>query len=136
MNAHMRFRNPDGTTKDWLIQEIPEGFRTRWGRTGQINQEKTFDKKRFPGGIYNEMRKRIQAQIRQGYEYVEGVPAGCPQGAVWQATGARAVHPRTEEAPALEPSAASPPGPSATNPPKPLEAPVWDLSRSQYPHFL
>jgi hypothetical protein len=136
MNAHLRFRNSDGTTKDWLIEETPEGFRTRWGRTGQVNQEKTFDKKRFPGGVYNEMRKRVQAQLRQGYEYVEGVPAGCPQGAVWQSAEERTVPPATEKAPAFEPPAASTANRTATNPTESSEAPVWDLSRSWYPLFL
>ena len=131
MDAHLRYRNPDGSTKDWVIEKIPGGFRIRWGKTEHVNRQVQYEDRRFPAGVFPEMRKRIQAQVRQGYRYVGGVPPGCPPGDVWESESGQlapppaAGAPTAPSAPAEQPQRRNPDG-----------MPVWDLSEIQFPLFI
>jgi hypothetical protein len=58
-----RYRNADGTTKDWAYRRLPDGgLEICWGRTGAISQTQTCDAAKA-----GEILQRAQQKQRKGY---------------------------------------------------------------------
>ncbi|AJF08171.1 WGR domain-containing protein [Geoalkalibacter subterraneus] len=67
--AHLRFDNPDGSSKDWIIRRTSDGFATEWGRTGKALQSKNFPGKNF-SNVDAEIQRRISEKYKKGYQDV------------------------------------------------------------------
>lgn len=60
-----RFTNPDRSTKDWAIRDNGDGtYITRWGKTGNRLQSKTFNKNA------RVMSEHINEKVSKGYKHI------------------------------------------------------------------
>ena len=59
----LRYRNADGTSKDWAYRRLPDGgTEICWGRTGSVSQTRTY------GAAHaREILRRAQEKQHKGY---------------------------------------------------------------------
>lgn len=75
MGEHLRYKNPDGTSKDWIIEELPNGdVRTSWGKTGKRMQSTVIPLDRCEGGTQAEYHRRLAEKLNKGYVPVQVTP--------------------------------------------------------------
>ena len=58
-----RYRNADGTSKDWAYRSLPDGaIEIGWGRTGAVSQRQSYG-----AAQTQEILQRAQQKRRKGY---------------------------------------------------------------------
>lgn len=66
-----RYRNPDGSTKDWAIGEFMGNICVFFGKTGASRLRRhNIPPEKHVATAAKEIERRIDEQLRQGYEYV------------------------------------------------------------------
>jgi len=67
MQISLRYHHPDGTSKDWFIEETSDGLLIQWGRTGATLQSKTIPASQCHPSVREEMMRRVARKEAKGY---------------------------------------------------------------------
>lgn len=69
--VHLRYQNPDGTSKDWIAEVVGNKLRVHFGKTGKrMQMRETPASQCADGNPLNELSLRMDKKIAKGYEEV------------------------------------------------------------------
>lgn len=71
--AYLRYNHPDGSSKDWIIEETQNGLLIQWGKTGGTLQSKVIPASQCHPSVRAEMTRRIASKEAKGYRWVSRV---------------------------------------------------------------
>ncbi len=67
MLIHLRYANPDCSTKDWIGEASDRGVNISWGRTGRVQQGLFLSPDRCRHNPQHELQNRADKKINKGY---------------------------------------------------------------------
>ncbi|TYO96750.1 putative DNA-binding WGR domain protein [Geothermobacter ehrlichii] len=73
MQIHLRFDNPNGTQKDWIAEDRPDGLHIWWGRTGSTLQSRVVPAHKCHLTPRDELLKRAASKQAKGYYVVSRI---------------------------------------------------------------
>ncbi|RLD03299.1 MAG: hypothetical protein DRI32_07540 [Chloroflexi bacterium] len=67
VKIHLRFDNPDGSSKDWIGEASNNGLNISWGKRGRSQQGIFLSSQKLHSSPFQELQARADKKRRKGY---------------------------------------------------------------------